>query len=430
MKVKFLLFSLLLVFFVGTPPLYAKKFTYEQIHEMPRSIEKDYYIWRFLSQITTTAPEAKSIITEVSALNEKLRTAYRNRTGENAPAIKPYYFGGIVSKDAANDWKRRSQANKHFNLGLALMQQNKPKQAADYFGRARKEYSKQYDIDKTLFWLYLSTKDSTYLKLLRESCNPNIYTLMAADTINGRYPKTITESLWKSRTQGFDIKNPIEWAKVKQKMYSGVDLNALADKHKSQECIGIYTFLKAKACNYTESYFPMPYRDAMKHMTPQRQALIYAIARQESRFVPASVSRSFALGMMQFMPFLVKHVAKEKGEQIDLDEMFNPYKAIEYADHHLDYLTKYLHHPLFIAYAYNGGIGFTRRHITNSSNFRKGPYEPYMSMEKMKNEEAKEYGKKVLANYVIYLNKLGVTTRIFPLLKTLATPSETDKFRK
>jgi len=168
----------------------------------------------------------------------------------------------------------------------------------------------------------------------------------------------------------------------------------------------------------------------MKHKTPERQALIYAIARQESRFVPASVSRSFALGMMQFMPVLIKHVSKEKGENIDYDEIFNPYKAIEYADFHLDYLTKYLYHPLFIAYAYNAGIGFTRRHIKNSRNFRKGPYEPYMSMEKMENHEAKEYGKKVLANYVIYLNKLGVTTRIFPLLKVLASPSETDKFRK
>jgi len=39
-------------------------------------------------------------------------------------------------------------------------------------------------------------------------------------------------------------------------------------------------------------------------------------------------------------------------------------------------------------------------------------------------------GKKVLANYVIYMNKLGIKTRIFPLLKTLATPSKTDKFRK
>jgi len=134
--------------------------------------------------------------------------------------------------------------------------------------------------------------------------------------------------------------------------------------------------------------------------------------------------------MMQFMPFLIKHVSKEKGENIDLDDIFNPYKAIDYADFHLDYLTKYLYHPLFIAYAYNGGIGFTKKLIKNPRNFRKGPYEPYMSMEKMKNVEAREYGKKVLANYVIYLNKLGVSTRLFPLLRTLATPSSTDKFRK
>ncbi|RLA69949.1 MAG: lytic transglycosylase domain-containing protein, partial [Epsilonproteobacteria bacterium] len=72
----------------------------------------------------------------------------------------------------------------------------------------------------------------------------------------------------------------------------------------------------------------------------------------------------------------------------------------------------------------------TRKLIKNKRNFRKGPYEPYMSMEKMKNVEAREYGKKVLANYIIYINKLGVTTRLFPLLKTLATPSLTDKFRK
>jgi soluble lytic murein transglycosylase len=427
MKMKFLFLSSLFVFFWTTPELYAKKFTYSQIAEMPRSIEKDYYIWRFLSQTNTTAAEAKKIIYQASRLNKKLRTAYKNRTGStlniDLPKLK-------VRGDENKNWRKRSKAHKSFKHGLALMQQRKPRQASVYFQDARENYVKQYDKDKSVFWLYLSTKDDNYVKQLRESCHVNIYTLIAADTINARYPKTITKSIWKNKIWGFDIEDPIDWAKVKHKMYSGVDLHDLADDHKSQETIGIYTYLKAKACNYTESYFPMPYRDAMKHMTPERQALIYAIARQESRFVPASVSRSFALGMMQFMPFLVKHVAKEKGQKIDLDDMFNPYKAIEYADFHLDYLTSYLYHPLFIAYAYNAGIGFTRRHIKKRTNFRKGPYEPYMSMEKMKNHEAREYGKKVLANYVIYLNKLGVTTRIFPLLKTLATPSETDKFRK
>jgi soluble lytic murein transglycosylase len=425
MRVKSLFLSSLFALFVGTSALHAKTFTYEQIHKMPKSVEKDYYIWRFLSQTSTTAAEAKKIIYEASRLNTKLRKAYKYRTGSTVELPKITATG-----ETNKNWRRRSNAHKSFKHGLALMQQRKPKQAVDYFEEARKNYLQRYDIDKSLFWLYLSTKKDQYLEQLRESCDINIYTLMAADTINGRYPKTITESLWKSSNWGFDIEDPIDWAKVKQKMNSGVDLDELAEDHKSQETIGIYTYLKAKACNYTESYFPMPYRKAMKHMTPERQALIYAIARQESRFVPASVSRSFALGMMQFMPFLIEHVSKEKGEQIDYDDIFNPYKAIEYADFHLDYLTKYLFHPLFIAYAYNGGIGFTRRHITNKHNFRRGPYEPYMSMEKMENEEAKEYGKKVLANYVIYLNKLGVTTRIFPLLKVLASPSETDTFRK
>jgi len=405
--------------------LEAKTFTYWQVHQMPKSVEKDYYIWRLLSQKKTTKQEARNIILEASRLNKKLNTAYKRKTGHTAKLPKIKTRGPVD-----NSWRARSKANKHFKHGLALLQQGKAKQSSGYFDVARRSYKKRYDIDKSLFWLYMSTKNKIYLKALRKSHHVNIYTLMAADTVNARYPKTITESLWRSKTSGFDITDPIDWAKVKHQMKAGCDLDDLADEHKSQECIGVYTYLKAKASNFTESYFPMPYRDVMKKLPKERQALIYAIARQESRFVPASVSRSFALGMMQFMPFLIKHIAKQKGENIDLDTIFNPYKAIEYADYHLDYLTKYLHHPLFIAYAYNGGIGFTRRHIRNNKHFRKGPYEPYMSMESMKNIEAREYGKKVLANYVIYMNKLGIKTRIFSLLKTLATPKETDKFRK
>jgi soluble lytic murein transglycosylase len=405
--------------------LEAKTFTYWQVHQMPKSVEKDYYIWRLLSQKSTTKQEARNIIYEATRLNKKLQTAYKNKTGLTAKLPKVKARGPVD-----NSWRERSKANKHFKHGLALLKQGKAQQASGYFDVARRAYKKRYDIDKSLFWLYMSTKNKVYIKALRKSHHVNIYTLMAADTMQARYPKTITESLWRSKTSGFDIQNPIHWAKVKHQMKAGCDLEDLADDHKSQECIGVYTYLKAKASHFTESYFPMPYRDAMKDMPKERQALIYAIARQESRFVPASVSRSFALGMMQFMPFLIKHIAKQKGENIDLDKMFDPYKAIEYADYHLDYLTKYLYHPLFIAYAYNGGIGFTRRYIKNKRHFRKGPYEPYMSMESMKNIEAREYGKKVLANYVIYMNKLGVKTRIFPLLKVLATPEKTDTFRK
>lgn len=420
-------FIIITLIFLIFNPLEAKKFTYWQVHNMPKSVEKDYYIWRLLSQKSTTATEARNIIQEANHLNKKLRTAFKKRTGFTAPKI-------TKSRDVTPDhiWKPRSIANKHFKQGLALLRQKKASQAEKHFKIAKDNYKKKHKKDKALFWLYLSTKNTKYLTELRKSYHPNIYTLMAADTVKGSYPKTITQQIRRKKVPGFDIQDPIDWAKVKEKVKrsSSNTIDHLASKYASQESIGIYTYLKAKASEYRKSYFPMPYRKVMKKMTAQRQALIYAIARQESRFVPASVSRSFALGMMQFMPFLIKDIAKRKRQKMDLNDMFNPYKAIEYADYHLNYLNKYLHHPLFVAYAYNAGIGFTKRHITNRKHFRRGPYEPYMSMETMKNVEAREYGKKVLANYVIYLNKLGVTTRIFPLLKSLATPHKTDKFRK
>jgi len=420
--------GILLIFVLGTTILNAKFLTYWQVHNMPQSVEKDYYIWRFLSQSTTTAFQARSIIKEVDHLNKKLRTAYKKKTGFAAPQPS----NPSVSCTKVTDWKRRSEANKYFRNGILLLQQKQLQKAADSFYYAHNKYEERWEKDKCLFWLYMVTKDKDYLDELKKSYHINMYTLLAADLTKSRYPKTIvTPSISKNSLYSIDAKNPIHWAKIKAKIFSpSTDLEDLADDCKSQETVGMYCYVKAKACNYKKSYFPMPYHNVMKKFSKERQALLYAIARQESRFVPASVSRSFALGMMQFMPFLVEHVAKKKGELIDLDDMFNPKKAIEYADFHLDYLNKYLYHPLFVAYAYNAGIGFTKRLIRQKNYFRKGAFEPYLSMEKMTNAQAREYGKRVLTNYVVYLNKLGKPTRLLPYIQMLTDPSKTDHFRQ
>ena len=412
--------------FTTSVTLEAKTFSYWQVHHMPRSIEKDYYIWRFLEQKTTTTLEARTIIKEIFHLNKKLRLSYKAKTGFDAPVVK--VKKGNISEKV---WKGTQRANAYFLNGLKLLQKNNKKLAISYFKTAEKNYTKRYEKDKVLFWLYMTTQKRKYLNALHKSYHPNIYTLIAADTIQGKYPKTITQQIRKNHVIGFDIKDPISWSKIKTKMNhsSSYSIDSLARHYASQETIGIYTYLKARASNFTKSYFPMPYRGIMKHLPIKKQALIYAIARQESRFVPASVSSSFALGMMQFMPFLIKDIAKRKKESIDLDAIFDPKKSIEYADFHLKFLMKFLKHPLFIAYAYNAGIGFTKKYLKSSHHFRKGSYEPYMSIETMQNAQAREYGKKVLANYIIYMNKLGKPTRIFSLLKVLATPQKTDTFR-
>ena len=319
----------------------------------------------------------------------------------------------------------------NFLLAINAIEFNQIEVAKNFLKLARTKTSHQSKFDQVDFWLYLISKEQQYLEALLKSHDVNLYTLKARDILNKPYPEVHSPKLAFEIIENFDITNPIDWEKIKLEMKNTPnDLATLAEKYKSSETLGIYSYIKERETKYKVPYYPMPYPLAMWGFDKERTALLYAIARQESRFVPASVSPSYALGMMQIMPFLIKHLAKERGQEIDLNEMFNPYLAVNYANQHLDYLNKWLYNPLFVAYAYNGGIGFTKRTIKSTHMFKKGKYEPFLSMELVDYTEAREYAKKVLSNYVIYMNLLGIQTKVSPLLNSLEYPSQTDRFRK
>jgi soluble lytic murein transglycosylase len=164
----------------------------------------------------------------------------------------------------------------------------------------------------------------------------------------------------------------------------------------------------------------MPYSEYLHNTPIKRKILIFSLARQESHFIPTEVSYSYALGMMQFMPFVAKEIAKKQHIQnFQYEEMFKPKVAYQFANIHLDFLEKTLTHPLFIAYAYNAGIGFTKRQILSKDYFKKAPFEPFWSLEMVPNAQARKYGKRVLANYAIYAKLLGVDITLHTLLKTI-----------
>ena len=319
----------------------------------------------------------------------------------------------------------------NFLLAINALEFKKVNHAINFLSIARTKTTKQSQYDQVDFWLYLLTEYHGFLDKLIASNQVNLYTLKARDILKKSYPSVLSPTLEKREIKDFNITNPIDWEKIKLLMKKNPNkLDELAEKYKSAETLGVYTYIKEKATKYSVPYYPMPYPDAMKGFNPQRKAILYAVARQESRFVPASVSTSYALGMMQIMPFLIKHLSKERNEKMDLNKMFDPRVAISYANQHMDYLTSWLYHPLFVAYAYNGGIGFTKRRLRTKHLFKKGKYEPYLSIELIDYRESREYAKKVLANYVVYLNLLGVPTKISPLLDILPYPSQTDRFRK
>nr|WP_314391576.1 lytic transglycosylase domain-containing protein [uncultured Campylobacter sp.] len=322
-----------------------------------------------------------------------------------------------------------------FMLGVNAVLLNSPKDAMRFFARAEAAFDRQDRKDNAVFWLYLLSNDRSYLEKLNQSRDVNIYTLYANE-LTGASPAVniVTPTPTKEKVADYDIKDPFLWQKTFKmiKEMSAQDAAKHSETFNTKETLGHYAYLMEKASGYKDSYFVMPFVDELEDVNATRKALLYAIGRQESRFIPAVISTSYALGMMQFMPFLANHIGKKELQipNFDQDDMFDPRLALKFADHHLNYLEKYLYHPLFVAYAYNGGIGFTKKMLQRGDLFNEGEYEPFLSMELVPFAESRDYGKKVLANYVIYLRLLRSSTSISTLFESLKTPSLTDKFRK
>ncbi len=318
-----------------------------------------------------------------------------------------------------------------FFLAMNALRHGRETVAAHYLSLAYKKAYYRFDRDKVLFWLAKLHPKKDYLKRLSDSFDLNIYSLYAAEKFKKRPPR-IAVPEFSTQDADFNISDPFAWLRVLREIERKKrdELIDYAKRFATSDTLGHYCFIMERASKYRTHYFPLPYKSAYKNLSLDEKAMLLALARQESRFIPSSISPSYALGMMQIMPFLAKALAKEKKEPLDLDSMFDPDKNIEYALKHLDYLRRYLMHPLFIAYAYNGGIGFTKRALTQRGLFRKGKYEPWLSMELIHYDESRRYGKKVLANYLVYKKILGDPTSVASVVETLTQPERTDRFRK
>ena len=318
-------------------------------------------------------------------------------------------------------------AASNFLLGLNALRLGHEEIAIWYFKLAEKKAWSNFDKDKARFWQYLVTKDRNILaKMLHESKDINLYTLFAYEK-NGTFPKNIVTSIEPKQPRApFDITDPFAWLKIKTKIDRETKNDYEAKKAAAMKLNSKETEPHAARLIYRYRdnihYYLFPYFEAIKPLPPKRQALLLALGRQESRFIPTEISYSYALGMMQFMPFLAKAIAKDLNiSDFRYEKMFDPRIAWQFADTYINRLEKHFFHPLLIAYAYNGGPGYTKRQIIhNDTLFTDGKYEPFFSMEILPNAQARKYGKKVLANYVVYARLLGIKeVSLFTLLKKL-----------
>jgi peptidoglycan lytic transglycosylase len=149
-------------------------------------------------------------------------------------------------------------------------------------------------------------------------------------------------------------------------------------------------------------------------------AMLYGIARQESRFIPDIVSSAGAVGLMQLMPGTARWVAKQLARNdyhpaqignTDLNTQFGAY----YFKYWLERLDKM---PALAAAAYNAGPGRAQAWRPAA------PLEGAIWVETIPFNETRDYVKKVLANAMIYNQSFGgASTSLTSLLGMVAPRS-------
>ncbi|HED0667852.1 TPA: transglycosylase SLT domain-containing protein [Campylobacter coli] len=310
-----------------------------------------------------------------------------------------------------------------FYLGINALAYNKEELAYNFFAKAAQTFKMQSNKDNAIFWMWMIKKDDKDLQTLAKSSSLNIYSLYAKELTNSEFLKIEVIDSTNKKKNNFNMQDPFAWQKLNKQIREAdaSELDRLAKEFDSKETLPIYAYILERKSKFKNHYFIMPYYEYIKDYSAPRQALILAIARQESRFIPTAISVSYALGMMQFMPFLANHIGEKelKIPNFDQDFMFEPKNAYYFGNHHLNYLEKHLKSPLFIAYAYNGGIGFANRMLARDDMFKQGKFEPFLSMEFVPYQESRIYGKKVLANYIVYRRLLNDSIKISDIFENL-----------
>jgi soluble lytic murein transglycosylase len=327
------------------------------------------------------------------------------------------------------------KAQDAFWLGFLAVKFQKEDLALTYFTQALTKSETRPEKDKALFWKFLLTKNQKHLSDIIAGGDLNIYSLYAYEELHTPITNASASALDENITtppSTMDMTDPFTWVAFQNSLKGATNEQILeqAKQFNTPELEQYRAILLERINQYKQHYFVSPFRSSLKPHDDHMKALILAIGRQESRFIPTALSSSYAIGVMQIMPFNIKSIASLKRENVTLTDLFDPIKNIDYATVLINDLQNKLGHPLFISYAYNGGLGFTKRMI-EAGNFQEHShtFEPFLSLELVPYAESREYGKKVLTNYVMYravfngsLGKEPLSPTLHEMLKSLKPP--------
>ncbi|HRQ83194.1 MAG TPA: lytic transglycosylase domain-containing protein [Azospirillaceae bacterium] len=158
---------------------------------------------------------------------------------------------------------------------------------------------------------------------------------------------------------------------------------------------------------YDGALYPLPHWKPRDGFQVDR-AMLYAVARLESRFDPDLVARTGASGLLQIMPATARYV-RNRHEDIDdasRAALLDPADNLEMGQR---YIAELMQMPIvgnnmfYLGAAYNAGPGNLARWRKQFRDVK----DPLLFIESLPFGETREYLEKFLANYWIYRLRLG-----------------------
>ncbi len=156
--------------------------------------------------------------------------------------------------------------------------------------------------------------------------------------------------------------------------------------------------------------FPVGVIPSNANISGSGKALAYAIARQESAFDKAAISKANARGLLQLLPGTAKLVARKHGiayskSKLTRDAGYNATLGAHYLGEHIaDFNGSYI--LTFVAY--NAGPGRAKEWLQKYGDPRGKPIDTVVDwVERIPFTETRNYVQRVMENYQVYKVRLG-----------------------
>jgi soluble lytic murein transglycosylase len=142
--------------------------------------------------------------------------------------------------------------------------------------------------------------------------------------------------------------------------------------------------------------------------SPVDEAMVYAIARQESAFAPQAQSSAGAQGLMQLMPDTARRTAKRLGQEFDLQRLLDPQYSTQLGAAHLrDLMADWKGSLILIFSSYNAGGGNVSKWIKAYGDPRSPKIDPVDWVERIPFSETRNYVQRVMEALLVYRHRLG-----------------------